>query len=97
MDNLLPIPIKSINNKDYECICKYCSNPEKYITDWDGYSYLWNMCLLCNKKVWYYHQICSLYGRRNPYLVCFNCRIPFYEKGIKTGEIYRLAKRKIGV
>lgn len=28
MDNLLPIPIKSINNKDYECICKYCSNPK---------------------------------------------------------------------
>jgi hypothetical protein len=55
------------------------------------------MCLLCDKKVWYYHQVCSLYGRRNPYLVCFNCRIPFYEKGIKTGEIYRLAKRKIGV
>ena len=55
------------------------------------------MCLLCDKKVWYYHQVCSLYGRRNPYLVCFYCRIPFYEKGIKTGEIYRLAKRKIVV
>ena len=74
-----------------------CSNPKKYITDCDGYSYLWTMCLLCDKKVWYYKQVCSLYGRRNPYLVCFNCRIPFYEKGIKTGEIYRLAKRKIVV
>ena len=51
MNNLLPIPIKSINNKDYECICKYCSNPKIYIADWDSYSYLWNMCLLCNKKV----------------------------------------------
>jgi hypothetical protein len=97
MNNLLPIPIKSINNNAYECVCKYCSNPEKYITDWDGSSYLWTICLLCDKKVWYYHQVCSLYGRRNPYLVCFNCRVPFYEKGIKAGEIYRIAKRKNGI
>ena len=70
---------------------------KKYITDWDGSSYFWTMCLLCNTKVWHYHQVCSLYGRRNPYLVCFNCRIPFYEKRIKAGEIYRLPKHKIGV
>ena len=97
MDNLLPIPIKSINNKDYECICKYCSNPNKYVTKWDGCSYLWNNCMLCNKHVWYWHQVCSLYGRRSPYVVCFYCRIPFYNMGLKNGEIYKIAKLKIGV
>ena len=30
MNNLLPIPIKSINNEEYECICKYCTSPKKY-------------------------------------------------------------------
>jgi hypothetical protein len=54
MHNGLPIPIRIQNDKycrrnlDYECICKYCSNPNKYISEWDGYSYLWNNCMLCN-------------------------------------------------
>jgi len=102
--NNLPVPIKIRDEKcyghnrlnldyDYECICKYCSNPNKYVTEWDGYSYLWNKCLLCNKNVWYWHQVCSLYGRRSPYVVCFYCRIPFYEKGLSNGQIYKIAKK----
>ncbi len=37
--NNLPIPIRIHNDKygrcnlDYECICKYCSNPNKYVTE----------------------------------------------------------------
>ena len=92
MDYSIPIPIK-INNKGcYECICKYCSDPNKYVTEYDGYSYLWNKCLMCHTKVWYWHQVCSLYGKRSPYVVCFYCRIPFYEKGCNNGEIYKIAK-----
>jgi hypothetical protein len=99
--NSLPVPIK-IHDRyckdnldyDYECICKYCSNPNKYVTEWDGYSYIWNKCMLCNKRVWYWHQVCSLYGRRSPYIVCFYCRIPFYNVGLKNGEIYKIAKNQ---
>ena len=77
--NSLPVPIrnkKCYGNRnaldyDYECICKYCSHPNKYVTELDGYSYLWSSCMLCKKHVWYWHQVCSLYGRRSPYLVCF--------------------------
>jgi len=105
--NNLSVPIKIRDEKcygynrfnldyDYECICKYCSNPNKYVTEWDGYSYLWNKCLLCNKNVWYWHKVCSLYGRRSPYVVCFYCRIPFYGKGLSNGQIYKIAK-KIGI
>ena len=96
MDYTIPIPIKKHDDydNDYDCICKYCNNPQKYITKWDGYSYLWNKCLICDKKVWYWHQNCSLYGKRSPYLVCFYCRIPFYEKGMKNGEIYTTTKHK---
>ena len=95
--NLLQIPIKIKQENDnmsydYECICKYCSDPKKYVTEWDGYSYLWNSCMLCNKRVWYWHQVCSLYGRRSPCVVCFYCRIPFYDKGLSNGEIYKIAK-----
>ncbi len=105
LHNKLPIPIRiriqndkyCRGNLDYECICKYCSNPNKYVTEWDGSSYLWNNCMLCNKHVWYWHQVCSLYGRRSPYVVCFYCRIPFYNMGLKNGEIYKIAKLKIGV
>ena len=69
MDYSIPIPIK-INDKGiYECICKYCSDPNKYVTEYDGYSYLWNKCLMCQTKVWYWHQVCSLYGKRSPYVV----------------------------
>lgn len=93
MDYSIPFPIKKSERwKDnYECICKYCSDPERYVTEWDGYSYLYNKCLICRTNVWYWHQVCSLYGRRSPYLVCFYCRIPFYENGMKNGEIYREA------
>ena len=72
MDYSIPIPIK-INDKGiYECICKYCSDPNKYVTEYDGCSYLWNNCMLCNKRVWYWHQVCSLYGKRSPLkgLIC---------------------------
>lgn len=89
--NNLPVPIR-IQNNDYECVCKYCSNPNKYVTKWDGCSYLWNTCILCRKHVWYWHQVCSLYGRRSPDLVCFYCRIPFYNNGLNNGEIYKIAK-----
>ncbi len=105
--NSLPIPIKVINensydskknvNHEYECICKYCSNPNIYVTERDGYSYLWNSCMLCNKRVWYWHQICSLYGRRSPYVVCFYCRIPYYDRGLSNGEIYKIAKNKTNI
>jgi hypothetical protein len=104
--NSLPIPIREKtyydnymykSNYDYECICKYCSNPNKYVINHDGYSYLWNKCILCDKRVWYWHQVCSLYGRRSPYIVCFYCRIPFYDKGLSNGEIYKIAKEKIGI
>ena len=97
MDYFIPIPIKIHSDyKDcYDCICKYCSNPNKYVTEWDGYSYLWNKCLMCNTKVWYWHQVCSLYGKRSPYVVCFYCRIPFYEKGCSNSEIYKIAKNRI--
>lgn len=94
MDYSIPIPIRNhcTWKEDYECLCKYCTNYKKYVTEWDGYSFLYNKCMICKKNVWYWHQVCSLYGRRSPYLVCFYCRIPFYEKNIKTGEIYRIAK-----
>ena len=56
MDYSIPIPIKihSDYKEDYDCICKYCSNPNKYVTEWEGYSYLWNNCLMCNTRVWYW-------------------------------------------
>ena len=97
--NSLPVPIKIHNEykNDYECICKYCSNPKKYVKEWDGYSYLYNSCLLCKKRVWYYHQVCSLYGKRSPYVVCFYCRIPYYDQGLSNGEIYKIAKTKINM
>lgn len=92
MDYNIPIPIKKDINGDYICKCKYCSNPKLYITQWDGYSFLYNYCVLCKNRIFYYHQICSLYGRRLPCLVCFNCRIPYYEKGMNNREIHKMAK-----
>lgn len=95
MDYSIPFPIKINETDDYVCICKYCSDSNKYVTIWDGYSYLWNKCLICNTKVWYWPQICSLYGRRSPYVVCFYCRISFYKKGCSNGEIYKIAKNRV--
>ena len=89
MDYSIPIPIKINNKCCYECICKYCSDPNKYVTEWDGCSYLWNKCLMCQTKV------CSLYGKRSPYVVCFYCSISFYEKGCNNGEIYKIAKERL--
>lgn len=99
--NNLPVPIRIHRDElmkrrlDYECICKYCKDPNIYVSNWDGYSYVWDMCMLCDKRVWYYHQVCSLYGRRSPYIVCFYCRIPFYDMGLKNGHIYNIAKKRI--
>ena len=53
MDYSIPIPTRQ-NKEDYECICKYCQNREKYVTEWDGYSYLYNYCMICDKKVGYF-------------------------------------------
>jgi len=86
--NSLPIPIRIRRDKygrdlgDWECICKGCQKD----------SHIWNMCLLCNQRVWFSRHKCSLYAYRSPYLVCFNCRMPFYDKGMTNGEIYRMAK-----
>ena len=99
--NSRPVPIKIMDEKcygsnlNYECICKYCSNPNKYVSEINSYSYIWNKCILCNMQVWYWHQVCSLYGRRSPDLVCFYCRIPYYDNGFKNGEIYKIAKKGI--
>lgn len=93
MDYSIPIPIRNHTkyNDDYECLCKDCKDPEKYVKNWDGYSYLWSGCKLCKKRVWYYPEACSLYGRRY-FLICFNCRIPYYEKGMSSGEIHKIIK-----
>ena len=101
--NSLPVPIKIQKDKfynimtnkydyAYECICKYCSNANKYLTERGSYYYYWSICDLCKKRVWYWPQVCSLYGRRKPKLVCFYCRIPFYDKGLSNGEIYKIVK-----
>ena len=95
MDYNIKIPIIESDDNSYKCICKYCSNPNRYLKYYDGYSYLYNYCLLCKAIIWYYHQICSLYGRRSPYVVCFNCRIPYYEKGYTNGQIYTIAKQSV--
>ena len=86
MDYSIPILIRQNkeHKEDYECICKYCQKPEKYVSEWDGYFYLYNYCMCCNKKVWYWHQVCSLYGRRSPFVVCFYCRIPFLPCHLKS-------------
>lgn len=97
MDWNIPIPIriyKRWDYKDFECICKYCSHPEQYITEWDGYSHLWKRCVVCETRVWHYHQICSLYSRRT-LLVCFYCRVPFYKQGIRNGELHKIVKSRL--
>lgn len=94
----LPMPITickrytTDKNVEYECICKHCVNPQ--IEYWDGCSELYNKCLICNTSVWYYPDVCTLYGRRSSYVVCFFCRIPYYDKGIKNGEIYKIGIEK---
>lgn len=96
MDYSLPIPIRKHNywKDDYQCICKFCSNVDYWLEiwdiPWDNYSSNgYNCCLLCNKKVWYCAQICSLYGKRSG-LVCFYCRIPYWNKGLTNGQIHKL-------
>ena len=39
MDYSIPILIKihSDYKEDYDCICKYCSNPNKYVTECKRY------------------------------------------------------------
>ena len=54
-----------------------------------------NKCLICNTKVLYWHQVCSLYGKRSPYAICFYCRIPFYENCCSNDKIYKIAKNRI--
>jgi hypothetical protein len=105
MDYNIKIPIKKKDN-DYECICKYCINPTKYLSHYieldknnnnidkntkyyDMYSYSFAYCKSCKKRIWHYYQICSLYSRRD-FLICFNCRIPYYEQGLTNGQIYKL-------
>lgn len=90
----LPVPIRDHPKyeNDFECICKCCRSPKKYLKVWDGYSCLWNRCMLCQARVWYYPRICTLYGKRSPELVCFHCRVPFYARGQSSGDAYRHAR-----
>jgi hypothetical protein len=93
MNYELPIPIAPHRQypDDYECLCKFCKNPSKY-TYIDMGSYVWYKCTLCEIRVWCYFDICSLYGDRIPVNVCFYCRIPYYEAGYNSSQIYKKIK-----
>lgn len=62
MDYSIPIPIRAHSRYigDYECICKCCSQPNKYINEWDGYSYIYSICSVCHTRVWHFRHICTL-------------------------------------
>ncbi len=92
--NSLPIPVKidskftTYNKTHYECACKRCISPN--LKCWDHCAYIWNSCLICETPVWYYPEVCSLYGKRSPFIVCFLCRIPHYDRGMTNGQIHKL-------
>lgn len=83
MDYSIPIPIrKHLEYKgEFECICKRCKKAPK----------LWNICSLCRKKVWFSDETCNLYSTtyfsKNDHMICFYCRIQYYEQGMSNGEI----------
>ena len=85
--NGLIIPFRKSRKhpEEYECRCKNCR--PRYTYD---HMHCWTIkqCCGCGKKVWYNCEKCSLYSRRE-YLVCFDCRLPYYKEGLTNGEIYR--------
>jgi hypothetical protein len=88
----LPKPIKKYEDGDMRCFCKRCC---KNITCDHLHCWVWSICDICKKKIWFNcHRKygCTLYAWRLPALICFNCRIPYYEKGFSTGDIYKLKK-----
>lgn len=86
-NDLLPIPIKTNVNNDYVCLCKNCKH--KFTYD-HLHCWLWTTCQICNIKVWHNVKTCTLYAWRKPKMICFNCRYPYYQQNLTSGEIHRL-------
>lgn len=90
-DDTLPIPIrKSIYHiGEFECCCKGCKNGTDYLHCW-----IWSVCDICKKAVWFNSSSCTLYAWRiSKGMICFNCRIPYYKQNITTGEIYKIVQK----
>jgi hypothetical protein len=89
-DDTLPIPICKRNDKEFECLCKGCKQGSDHLHCWT-----WHFCDVCNQKIWFNSSSCTLYAwRLSKGIICFNCRIPYYKKGLTTGEIYKIARGK---
>ncbi len=87
-DTNLPRPIRPREGTtaEYECICRRCrASPDPL------HSWVWNVCKGCGSRIWYDCGNCSLYSRRGAAkLICFNCREPYYKKGMNMGQIMRV-------
>ena len=96
MDYSIPIPIREITSGiakgDLECLCKSC---KPAITYDHMHCWVWHICWLCKKRVWFNVAKCTLYSWRiGKAMICFNCRIPYYEQGMSNGDIYRMVLRE---
>lgn len=96
MDYSIHIPIRehSRYKGDFECTCKHCTDPKKYVKEWNGYSYIYSICALCDNRVWHYMHDCTLYGIERDFTICFYCRIPFYEKNMTNSKMNKEIKIK---
>ena len=82
----LPHPLQPSHTYlgEFECICKGCRNESDHMHSW-----IWSCCDICHNRIWFNMRDCTLYAWRYPKLICFNCRLPYYEKGISSGDIHR--------
>lgn len=80
-------PLILIDYNEYKCICKKCNS--LYQTDY-LHNYVYWKCNICNNKIWFNCIDCLLYSRRLPKIICFNCRLPYYEQHMSSGDIHRL-------
>jgi hypothetical protein len=90
MDNdKLPVPIKKSTEyiDHFECCCKNCKPKPTYD---HLHCWVWHYCYICDNKIWFNVHNCTLYSRRLPKIICFNCRHPYYKKNMSSGEIHRL-------
>ncbi len=75
---------------EYNCICRGCRTKYDHL-----HCYVWNICKVCKKKIWYNCAKCTLYSWRGAEkLICFNCRLPYYEKNMTMADIIDIVFKK---
>jgi hypothetical protein len=71
-----------------ECVCSGCRASPDHL-HWFG----WHTCDACSRRIWFNGRACKLYAWRiaasTPQLICFDCRWPFHQEGMSSGDIHR--------